>query len=98
MDVWASYKKGFYAWESATAQWTEQVLRSPFVLQPAGAALSAMMRAKADADRRSASLWSAVGLPTRHDQERMLHAINQLNSRILDLEEQLAAAHDKEPV
>ena len=92
MQVWDTYKKAFYAWEDATARWTEEVLKSPLVLQPAGIALSAMMRAKADADRRAAQWWSGVGLPTRADQERMLHAINQLHSRVMDLEEQLAEA------
>lgn len=92
MDVWNQYKRAFYAWEDATAKWTEEVLKSPLVLQPAGMLLAATMRAKADADRRAAKWWSTVGLPTRRDQERMLHAINQLHSRVMDLEEQLAQA------
>jgi hypothetical protein len=44
------------------------------------------------ADRAIAGAWSSIGLPTRRDQERTLHAIHQLQSRILDLEEQLAEA------
>jgi hypothetical protein len=35
--------------------------------------------------------WSAFGLSTRRDQERTLHLLNQLQSRIYDLEEQLLA-------
>ena len=33
--------------------------------------------------------WGAMGLPTKKDQERALHAINELESRLLDLEERL---------
>ena len=36
-----------------------------------------------------------VGLPTRRDQERTLHKLNQLESRLYDLEEQLLAAQAK---
>lgn len=90
MDPWATWKSAFDAWEQSTAKWTEQVLASPLVLEPSGAMLSAVMRARAAADKRAATWWGAVGLPTRHDQERMMHALNQLQSRIMDLEEQIA--------
>jgi hypothetical protein len=50
------------------------------------------MKAKAAGDDATARWWSLWGLPTRRDQERSLHALNQLQSRILDLEERLADA------
>lgn len=90
MMDWETWKKGFDAWESATAKYVEAVMRSPAVLTPAGAMLSAAMKTKAAADKAAATWWSAWGLPTRRDQERALHALNQLQSRILDLEERLA--------
>jgi hypothetical protein len=34
--MWDAWKKGFDAWESATAQYMELVLKSPLVLWPAG--------------------------------------------------------------
>jgi hypothetical protein len=91
MNPWEQYKKLFYAWEGATSQYLEAWLKSPLVLEPAGAWLSMMMKMKAQTDERMAGAWGAVGLPTKRDQERTLHALNQLNSRIIDLEEQLAA-------
>ncbi len=91
MNAWDLWKKGFDAWEAATAKYLETVLRSPAVLTPSGAALSALMRSKAAVDRAQAQWWAAWGLPTRHDQERSLHALNQIQSRLADLEEQLAA-------
>jgi hypothetical protein len=47
------------------------------------------MKTKAASDKAIAAWWSAWGLPTRRDQERELHKLNQLESRLLDLEEQL---------
>ncbi|HUB09523.1 MAG TPA: hypothetical protein VMB50_21140 [Myxococcales bacterium] len=88
--IWESWKKGFDVWENATAQLLEQWLKSPLVLEPAGALLTQAFKVKAAADRSAAAFWGALGLPTKRDQERALHALNQLQSRLLDLEEQLA--------
>jgi hypothetical protein len=90
MNGWDRWKKGFDAWENAAAQRLETVLRSPRVLRPSGALLTAVMRSKAALDGATAAWWSAVGLPTRRDQERSLHALNELQSRLIDLEEELA--------
>jgi hypothetical protein len=35
--------------------------------------------------------WGAWGLPTKRDQERILHSLNQLQSKLIDLEEKLEA-------
>ncbi|MFO0585941.1 MAG: hypothetical protein U0441_00305 [Polyangiaceae bacterium] len=88
-DEW---KKGFDAWENQTAEYLEKVLKSPLVLTPSGALLSAAMKAKAQSDKLMAQFWGAWGLPTKRDQERTLHALNMLESRLLDLEEKLADA------
>ena len=86
-DLWDMWKKGFAAWESATSTYLEQVLSNPAVLGPAGAMLTAAMKTKVASDKAWASWWSAWGLPTRRDQERALHKLNQLESRLYDLEE-----------
>ena len=90
MIGWDDWKKGFDAWEAATARLLEEWMQSPLVLEPAGAMLTALMKGKARGDRTLAALWGSVGLPTKRDQERALHLLNQLQSRMLDLEEQLA--------
>jgi polyhydroxyalkanoate synthesis regulator phasin len=87
--MWEMWKKGFNAWESSTAKLMEDVLKSPLILSPSGKMMTGMMKAKAKSDGQMADAWSRVGLPTRRDQERTLHALNQLQSRILDLEEKL---------
>src|SRR4051812_756668 len=87
--IWDMWKQGFTAWEQATAQYMEKVLSNPGVLGPTGAMLTAAMKTKSATDKMVASMWSSMGLPTRRDQERSLHKLNQLESRLLDLEEQL---------
>jgi hypothetical protein len=88
---WDVYKKSFDAWEKATAELMETWLKSPLVLEPAGSMLTAAMKAKAASDKASALWWASLGLPTKRDQERTLHALNELESRLMDLEEQLDA-------
>lgn len=88
-NPWETWKKGFGAWESATAAYLEKVMDNPAVLGPAGLVLTAFMRGKAAGDRALSSWWGAVGLPTKRDQERTLHKLNQLESRLCDLEERL---------
>lgn len=95
MFGWELYKKHFNAWESATAHYLENVLKSPLVLEPAGACLSIVMKAKRATDHAAASAWGSLGLATKRDQERTLHALNQIQSRLSDLEEKLASADDK---
>jgi hypothetical protein len=87
--IWDLWKQGFAAWEQATAQYMEKVLTNPGVLGPAGAMLTAAMKTKTATDNALAAWWAAMGLPTRRDQERSLHKLNQLESRLYDLEEQL---------
>jgi hypothetical protein len=94
MFGFAEGKSAFEKWERATAQVLETWLKSPLVLEPAGAWLSTTMRMKAMTDRAVAGMWGAMGLPTKRDQERTLHALHTLESRLLDLEEKLADLAD----
>lgn len=95
MFVWEQWKKGFELWETKTAEMFEHVLKSPAVLQPMGSTMTATMKLKAATDKAVAQWWASLGLPTRRDQERTLHALNQLQSRLHDLEERLGTL--KEP-
>ncbi len=92
MSVWKAWKQRFDSWEGATAEYLEQALRSPAVLEPGGAWLTGVMKLKAASDGLAAAWWGSLGLPTKRDQERTLHLLNQLSSRVLDLEERLEDA------
>jgi hypothetical protein len=88
--IWDAWKKGFDAWENATAKYTEAWMKSPLVLAPSGMMLGGVMKAKAAYDKAAAQWVGSLGMATKRDQERSLHALNQLESRLLDLEERLA--------
>ena len=88
--LWDMYKKAFYAWESTTAKYVEEWLKSPLVLGPSGAMLTAVMKTKVASGGAAATLWGTLGVPTERDEERTLHALNQIQSRLIDLEEKLA--------
>ncbi|HEY1557085.1 MAG TPA: hypothetical protein VGF94_19755 [Kofleriaceae bacterium] len=90
--MWELWKQGFTAWEQATSQYLERVMTNPGVLGPAGAMLTAAMKTKTATDRALAAWWASLGLPTRADQERSLHKLNELESRLYDLEERLHAS------
>lgn len=90
MNPWETWKKGFDTWENTTAQYLEGVMQKPTLLEPAGAMLTMAMKTKAAFDDAAARWWGAWGLPTKRDQERLLHLVNSLQSKVLDLEEQLA--------
>ena len=87
--IWDTWKKGFFAWEDATARYLEQVVKSPILLAPSGVLLGGIMKAKAAYDNAAQSWVGTIGLATKRDQERTLHTLNQLESKIIDLEERL---------
>lgn len=89
MTPWESWKKGFAAWEATTAAYLEKLLTSPAVLRPSGIGLTAVMKVKTATDKAAAAWWSAWGLPTRRDQERLMHKLDRLESKLLDVEERL---------
>jgi hypothetical protein len=95
MSFWDQWKKGFDVWEDATAKYLEEWLKSPLVLGPSGAMLAAAMKMKAASDRAKEQWWGEMGLSTKRDQERILHALHQLQSKVLDLEEKLESARDR---
>jgi hypothetical protein len=84
-----TYKKGFDAWETATAELLDKCLKSPLFLGPIGAILTQAMKAKGAHDKLMSAWWTALGLPTKRDQERALFALHKLESHLIDLEEKV---------
>lgn len=93
--LWQLWRQGFTQWEQATAKLLDTALKSPAFLEPSGQALSSLMRGKRQLDEMTASFWSNLGLPVRRDQERMLHLLNQLQSRLFDLQERLEEMEER---
>jgi primosomal protein N' len=90
MLVWDLWKQGFTTWENATAQLLEEFTKSSLVLEPSGQMLANTMKVRAAAEAAIATFWGTLGLSTKRDQERALHALTQIQSRLSDLEEKLA--------
>ena len=88
-DTWKLWKKGFDAWDAATTRYFDAVLRSPVMLVPSGSMVTGLAKAQARRDKMMSAWWSLWGLPTRREQERAMHTLHQLHSRIIDLEEEL---------
>jgi hypothetical protein len=95
--LWEMWKKGFYAWEDATAKYVEQWMKSPLLLGPSGMMLGGAMKAKAAYDKAASGWVGNLGLATKRDQERSLHVLHQLESRMIDLEERLADLKANQP-
>ena len=93
--IWQTGQKGCDAGETAPAPYMETMLKSPLLLGPSGMMLGAAMKAKASYDKSMNQWVASMGFATKRDQERSLHALNQLESRLLDLEERLETALDK---
>lgn len=89
---WETWKKGFDVWENATAKYIEAWMKNPIVLGPAGTMLGNAMKAKAAYDKAAAQWAASMGVATKRDQERTLHTLNQIESRLMDLEERLEDA------
>jgi hypothetical protein len=96
-SVWQFWKKGFESWEQATATLLETWLKSPAMLEPTAAMLTQALKWKKHLDETVNGAWARMGLPTRREQERMLHLLNQIQGRLIDLEEKLEDALEQRP-
>jgi hypothetical protein len=90
--------KLYAAWEKQTAAYFDKVLRNPGFLELSGNLMGAALRSKIVVDQFLMATWKSLLLPTKRDQERTLHLLNELHSRVNDLEDELtdqAAARDQ---
>lgn len=90
--IWETWKKGFNAWESATAKMLEGWLKSPLVLEPTGGLVSLLVKMHGASKRVQDAWLSSLGLATKRDQERTLQLLHELESRLYDLQERLDQA------
>lgn len=93
MPINERFKRRFQTWEKATGAYLDEVLRSPSFTERMGAVLMQLVRAKKAARGLRGAAFGALGLPSRQEQERTLHALNEIRSKLLDLEERLEEGH-----
>lgn len=95
MNPWKIWKSGFDRWESTTAEYLDQALQSPALLGPTGHLLKVVMQSKSVANRAVAHGWNKLGVTSRADQDKAMHRINQLESLVFDLQEEVADLREK---
>ena len=81
--------KLYSTWEKQTAAYFDKVLRNPGFLELSGNIMGAALRSKIVVDQLLMATWKSLLLPTKRDQERTLHLLNELHSRVNDLEDEL---------
>lgn len=79
----------FNVWEKRTSEYFEKLLRNPAFLNTMGGIMNSGYRNKVHFDRAMTAMWRNLNLPNKQDQERTLHLLNELHSRIYDLEEKI---------
>lgn len=87
--TWKVWKSGFDRWEKTTSEYLDKALRSPAVLTPSATVLTSLLQGKTAADKFLALCWKSLGIAHRDEHDVALHRINQLESKILDLEEEI---------
>lgn len=85
------WRQWFDRWDAGATAALEQLLRTQPLLELGGSALTASMKLWSMGQRTRDAWWSAWGLPTQREQQRLLHELHRLQSRLLDLTEQLQA-------
>ncbi len=85
----------FSTWEKNTSAYFEKLLRNPNILETLGQVMNAGYKNKIYVDKTLHAMWKNLGLPNKRDQERTLHLLNELHSRIHDLEDQLTTLKQK---
>jgi hypothetical protein len=85
----------FETWEKRTSEYCERLLRNPALLSAVGGLLTSGYKNKILIDKTLTAFWKNLNLPNKRDQERTLHLLNELHSRIFDLEERLAKSDQK---
>ena len=79
----------YNAWEQQTAEYLEKLLRNPGFLEMSGGLLSGAMRSKVLVNDLLMATWKTMMLPNKRDQERTLHLLNELHSRVQDMEDRI---------
>jgi len=89
MALWDGFKKRFDRWDGKVSEALEGALRNQLILEPAAQLVTTAAKGFRRFNRLREGALGTLGLATKNDQERTLHLLNELNSRIVDLEEKL---------
>lgn len=84
-DVYQFFKDSFNIWEKHTARYWDHVLRNPLFLDLLGKNLELSLTFQNNLQKTLEQSWRAWGIPTRQDQLRTLHTLNELDTQVRQL-------------
>ncbi|MCB9796718.1 MAG: hypothetical protein H6741_28805 [Alphaproteobacteria bacterium] len=82
-------------WETAMAQWWDQVLESPAFLSAMGSNLAAQSQARARYEEAVDDSMAKLHLPSRQDLTRLTRIVTQLEDRLLAMEDRMLEMADQ---
>jgi hypothetical protein len=87
--MWSTFKAKFDSLENRAAGRIERLAQNPFLVGASARALTTFAQSKQTMDRAIAETLGIFGLATKRDQERLMHMVVELQSKLLDIEENL---------
>lgn len=83
------FKQSFEQWEKQTADYWNALLRDPGFLKGMWQSMETMLQARQEFNRAVGQTLTAWQLPTRENQEHILHQLNRLQLLVDDLNERV---------
>lgn len=93
-DPFEINRKMFSEWEKKLAEFMDQRMRDPDFMNLVGKGISTSMDAKSAFDKRMEEWFRTLNLPTRHDLEKVWTTLNNLETRVIDIEDRLSALEE----
>jgi BMFP domain-containing protein YqiC len=97
-DPFEINRKLFSEWEKKLAEFMDKRMRDPDFMKVVGQGITATMDAKSHIDARLEEWFRTLNLPTKDDMEKVWTTVNALETRLIDLEDRVAALEKKQPI
>jgi len=90
-----TFKEAYQIWEKPAGEFWMAYLSSPLFLETLGQGLTLSLSYQRMAKAAAIGFWRAWGLPDTDTQDKTLHKLNEIESRIDRLSEQMAHIADQ---
>lgn len=87
-------RKLFSEWEKKLAEFMDKRMRDPDFMSLVGRGISSSMDAKSAFDARMEEWFRSLNLPTKQDLEKIWSTLNNLETRVIDIEDRLSALEE----
>jgi hypothetical protein len=91
------FRQAFQMWERTTSAYFDALVRNTAFLTASGTSMNSIFELKKLADLGMRQFLTAMGLPTRRDQERTLDLLQKIEGRLDDLQFQLQGREPTPP-